>query len=427
MPAIKTIPWLVSDDCKATLLLCHEFGEGRLQGDAKPLTTWEYGQLVRFLQELGTRPSAVLQAETAEPILAKLPPELPASRVSSLLARGLSLSLAMETWRSRGIWVIGRGDPEYPTRLKEKFSLDAPPVLFGVGVPNFLDQGGLGVFGSRNVDEEGQNFAYAVGRRCAEEGITVLSGCARGVDWAAMSGCLEEGGRSIGVVAERLDRAAISSQFRQYIRQEQLVLISMFAPEAPFLAVHAKGRDKYTYALSDHGLVVSSEMDKGGTWAGATEQLKRLHHVPVYIRAEGHLPAGNPALLSMGGRPFPNHTSIPSLVNFFGRLEQTDIPKPKESNKPLKNEAKQEEIFTEIASVPKTTQKKKGRTRSKSPTPVNPAEQLADFANNLVAEHGGSKLTVEEAARILGVSVEQTAYWLKHGAIGGTSSIRQGT
>ena len=185
----------VSEDCKATLLLCHEFGEGRLHGDAKPLTIWEYGQFVRFLQELERRPSAVLQAETAEPILARLPHELPATRVRSLLARGLSLSLALETWRSRGIWVISRADAIYPSRLKERFRLEAPPVLFGVGSPAFLDAGGLGVFGSRNVDEEGLQFAYEIGRRCASENHIVLSGCARGVDWAAMSGCLEAGGR----------------------------------------------------------------------------------------------------------------------------------------------------------------------------------------------------------------------------------------
>lgn len=312
-------PWHVSEDCKATLLLCHEFGGRRVADDAQPLTIWEYGQLVRFLRELDARPSDLLQAETAEPILNRLPIELPAERVRALLARGLSLSLSLETWRSRGIWVISRADSEYPSRLKDRFRLEAPPVLFGVGVPIFLNSGGIGVFGSRNVDIAGETFAKQVGQMSAKEDLTVLSGCARGVDWAAMSGCLENGGRSIGVVAEKLDRAAVSAQYRNFIREERLVLVSMFAPEAPFLAAHAKGRDKYTYALSDYGLVVASEVDKGGTWAGATEQLKRLRHVPVFVRNENNAPQGNRALIALGGKAFPALTDVESLKQFLGQ------------------------------------------------------------------------------------------------------------
>src|SRR5579884_84983 len=409
MLTLKADARQVSDDCKATLLLCHEFGEGHLHGDAKPLSTWEYGQLVRFLQELGVRPAAILHAETAEPILNKLPSELPASRVVSLLARGLSLSLAMETWRSRGIWVISRADPDYPSRLKERFRLDAPPVLFGVGTPVFLDHGGFGVFGSRNADDEGLCFASDIGSRCACEGITILSGCARGVDWAAMSGCLENGGRAIGVIAERLDRAAISAQYRAYIREEKLVLISMFAPEAPFLAGHAKGRDKYTYALSDHALVVSSERDKGGTWAGATEQMKRLKHVPVYIRSEGHLPAGNIALLSMGGYPFPATEKISSLAAFLGGKKDVSAQKFDFPPTTTIHSVQQEEIFPDVAITSQTVTKakKKGRARSKSVNTLNPSDALAQFALKLIAENAGDKAIPEDAAKILGVSTEQ--------------------
>lgn len=36
----------------------------------------------------------------------------------NILGRGMALALAMERWSRGGLWVISRGDPEYPRRLK---------------------------------------------------------------------------------------------------------------------------------------------------------------------------------------------------------------------------------------------------------------------------------------------------------------------
>jgi DNA processing protein len=44
-------------------------------------------------------------------------------------------------------------------------------------------------------------------------------------------------------------------------------------------------RNKLIYALADTSLVVSSDFNKGGTWAGAGEQLDKLKFVPVFIRS----------------------------------------------------------------------------------------------------------------------------------------------
>ncbi len=44
---------------------------------------------------------------------------------------------------------------------------------------------------------------------------------------------------------------------------------------------------KLIYALADAALVVSSDYEKGGTWAGAVEQLEKLQFVPVYVRSNG--------------------------------------------------------------------------------------------------------------------------------------------
>src|SRR5260370_3099961 len=45
-------------------------------------------------------------------------------------------------------------------------------------------------------------------------------------------------------------------------------------------------RNKLIYALADAALVVNSDYEKGGTWAGAVEQLEKLHLVPMYVRTD---------------------------------------------------------------------------------------------------------------------------------------------
>jgi predicted Rossmann fold nucleotide-binding protein DprA/Smf involved in DNA uptake len=68
-------------------------------------------------------------------------------------------------------------------------------------------------------------------------------------------------------------------------------------------------RNKLIYALADASLVVSSDINKGGTWAGATEQLDKLRLVPVYVRSTGVSSSGLDALRSKGALPWPEPQS----------------------------------------------------------------------------------------------------------------------
>ena len=86
----------------------------------------------------------------------------------------------------------------------------------------------------------------------------------------------------------------------------QLVLISPYDPSAGFNVGHAMQRNKLIYALADAALVVSSDYEKGGTWAGAVEQLEKLRLVPVYVRSNGETGKGLEALRRKGALPWPN-------------------------------------------------------------------------------------------------------------------------
>ena len=72
-------------------------------------------------------------------------------------------------------------------------------------------------------------------------------------------------------------------------------------------------RNKLIYALADASLVVSSDIDKGGTWAGAVEQLDKLRFVTVYVRSTGESSAGLDALRKRGALPWPNPRGVESF------------------------------------------------------------------------------------------------------------------
>jgi predicted Rossmann fold nucleotide-binding protein DprA/Smf involved in DNA uptake len=295
-------PFDTSADTQAVLLLTARFAT-RSSDAANPLTAGQYNKLAVAMNASGLRPADLLtdsgsafvsdaEAHTVEP-----------RRLKGLLERSMALALSLESWTNAGFWVMSRGDDTYPTRLRERLKSRAPAVLFGCGEPALLDQGGLAVIGSRNIDEPGEEFTRDLARAAAAEGIQVVSGGARGVDSIAMEAALERGGSVVGVLANDLAKTSRSETAREAIQDDRLCLVSPFQPDSRFEAWKAMDRNKSIYALSDWALVVASDLRKGGTWAGAKENLDG-GWVPLFVRAGVEVPKGNDALISMGATPF---------------------------------------------------------------------------------------------------------------------------
>lgn len=146
----------------------------------------------------------------------------------------------------------------------------------------------------------------AVGSLAARSHRTIVSGGAKGIDQAAMRCALESGGIVCGVLADSLEKTSMNREHRNLLLEGQMVLISPYDPNAGFNVGNAMQRNKLIYALADASLVVSSNMKKGGTWAGAVEQLDKLRIVPVYVRSTGESQEGLEALKAKGALPWPN-------------------------------------------------------------------------------------------------------------------------
>lgn len=135
--------------------------------------------------------------------------------------------------------------------------------------------------------------------------MQIVSGAARGVDEFAMYGAFAAGGSVLGIIADSLLRAAVSPKYREGLMEGRLALISPFSPEASFSVGSAMGRNKYIYALSDISVIVSADYKKGGTWAGALEELKSKSGRPMYVRISSGVPKGNTELIKLGAKAFP--------------------------------------------------------------------------------------------------------------------------
>lgn len=296
----------ISPDSLVILLLCSQLG---LDDDSvKPLTLREWNPLVRKMQTASLRPSDLPSLSESE-LRSKLDlaPEL-TTRISYLLSRHIRPHLSRLA--SIGIFPLTRADADYPEKYRQRLKDAAPAVLFCAGEKALLGQSGIAVVGSRRLDEAGQECARFVGNACGLSGQVLISGGAKGVDTISMKAALEARGTVVGVLADSLEKQ-VKVQ-KEALRRGDLCLVTPYSPNARFSVGAAMGRNRLIYCLADYAIVVASDAEAGGTWAGATETLKNKW-IPVFVLEHEKMPAGNKLLLQRGALPFPHPFKEPPI------------------------------------------------------------------------------------------------------------------
>lgn len=311
---------MITENIKAILLLTSFFNANEVKG-YKPLTVNEYGYFACWLHQNGYKPIDLLSEETFNNIwvswdkplshikakqiidftrLENTIAKLTYDRIKNLLNRGASLSLALDKWKSAGVWIMDRQHEHYPKVIKKKLKHQSPALLFGVGNSELLSNKSIGFVGSRDCDELDEQATNQYVSHFNKVNYQVVSGAAKGVDSHAMLASLHNGNTAIGILADSLFRASASGQWRQHLKANKLVLVSPFFPEGGFTPANAMARNKFIYLLSSATVVVTSG-EKGGTWEGAKENLKK-DWVPLLVSAHKQpLQAGNLALINGEG------------------------------------------------------------------------------------------------------------------------------
>lgn len=116
---------------------------------------------------------------------------------------GIDLDAEMEKVRRIKAGIITLVDEQYPVLLRQLD--DAPPVLYVRGTLTAADNLALSIVGTRKATRYGRDVSYNLAQHLAQQGITIISGLAHGVDSAAHRGALDGGGRTIAVMGCGLD------------------------------------------------------------------------------------------------------------------------------------------------------------------------------------------------------------------------------
>jgi DNA processing protein len=319
----------LTPNTQAILLLTAPLVAGRGNISVKLFSLGEFNRLARLLRERQRQP-ADLVGNNAEEVIIFCAQQFGKERLDELLGRAFLLSQAVERWSARNIWVMSRLDAAYPARLKSRLKEDAPPLLYGCGDFALMEKGGLAVVGSRHVDEELISYTEGIGKLAAEARRTLVSGGARGIDRAAINGALQADGEAVAVMSDSLERAAVAHENRQPLMNHRLVLVSPYDPAAGFNVGNAMQRNKIVYAIADAGLVVISDFEKGGTWAGAIEQLEKFHFVPVFVRNGNRTGRGNSALIHHGGVAWPDPRNGHDLASLLTAAVESVSMEPKQ-------------------------------------------------------------------------------------------------
>lgn len=200
-----------------------------------------------------------------------------AQRIFGLLQEEALLERYLEQGKRLGCHPITRASAGYPAILRQRLKGESPGCLWAKGDCSLLKTPAVSLVGSRQLQEANRRFAEETGRQAALQGLTLVSGNARGADRTAQDACLEAGGRVISVVADELSCQS---------ERERVLYLSEEDYGEPFSARRALQRNRCIHALGRMVFVAQSDLKKGGTWNGTVKNL-RNNWSPVVCFRDG--------------------------------------------------------------------------------------------------------------------------------------------
>jgi DNA processing protein len=178
-------------------------------------------------------------------------------------------------------------DPEYPAALRA--IADPPQTLYVRGKLVEADRTAVAVVGSRRASPYGVAVAEWLGRELARNGVTVVSGLARGIDAAAHRGALQGGGRTIAVLGCGVDIIYPPEHGRLVAQITGAgAVLSEYPPGTPPLKHQFPRRNRLISGLALGVVVVEGREDSGAliTADCALDQGREVFAVPGPVFAQ---------------------------------------------------------------------------------------------------------------------------------------------
>ena len=253
------------------LLLCCHLGNP----ERKPLTVAQFRKLARRVRESEKAPGdreLELSDLTALGYAAE-----DGKRILELLSEEMLLDRYLAKADRYGCVPLTRLTPGYPRRILEALGDDAPGCIWARGDLSLLERPGIALVGSRELRSENRRFAREAGAQAACQGLTLISGNARGADRTAQDAALAAGGGVISIVADLLT---------DHVPVNGILYLSEEGYDLEFSSQRALSRIRCIHALGLSAIAAQCSMQTGGTWDGSVKNL-RFGWSPLYIFNDG--------------------------------------------------------------------------------------------------------------------------------------------
>ena len=254
-------------------------------------------------------------------------------------------SFLVEELIAQGYDILPITHENYPRLLKDNLKFNAPTVIYTKGNKSLLQAPSIAIVGSRNADAKSLSFTDNIAKKATNENKVVVSGFAKGVDRQALDSSVGIHGKSIIVLPQGI--MTFGSGFKQYfkhIAQGRVLVMSTFAPKAPWSVEFAMARNPVIYGMASEIFVAQSD-DKGGTWSGVIDGLRKKR--PIYVRyPEKKEKNANLLLIQKGA----------SAVDFYGN-SLTLSPEEQKTPDEIKKEKLDSELIAILNSVEKISVK----------------------------------------------------------------------
>ncbi len=257
----------------------------------------------------------------------------------------VNLDQVWETIQKQGIKILTWRDEEYPSRLKE---IDQPPpVLFVRGEYLPDDLFAVALVGTRRVTPYGRQITEEIASFLAANGITVISGLARGVDAVAHQTALQAGGRTIAVLGCGVDKI-YPPEHRALAEQimERGAIVSDYAVGTPPDASNFPPRNRIISGLSLAVVVIEAGETSGAliTAEFAAEQGREIFAVPGSILAPQS--KGTNKLIQNGAYP------LLSVTDLMQALDLTRVGEHKSARRVLPTDETEARVLNLLGSEP---------------------------------------------------------------------------
>jgi len=187
-----------------------------------------------------------------------------------------------ESYFNQGFEIIPITSPEYSGTLKQNLkTAHAPAVLYVKGNKKILQEKSVAIVGSRDASELALQFTDNIAKLASRDYKVVVSGFAKGVDKQALDSAVHYKGQSIIVLPQGI--MTFGTGFKTYYNQildGDVLVLSTFFPKAPWKTELAMARNPIIYGLADE-IFVAESAEKGGTWSGVVDGLRKQRKIFV--------------------------------------------------------------------------------------------------------------------------------------------------